>query len=322
MPPVRLCRQHDPTDSAAASPRVPPTVAPPSVPTDPLSVRVSNACVREAPPPCPAECWGEPEPPFGDDAFTDPDYLAWRGAAAEPVGRDHPPPIGPADDRRRVVTTDQPPWRWVCWLRAVWLDGRGFPVARVCGTGWLAGPRAVVTAGHCLYHRDFGWARRVEVYPGRDGPGRQSTHVSDDLHAVAGWTEGQRLEYDYGAVRLAEPVRHGGCFRWAALPDDRLRTLAFSYLAGYPSDRPAGTLWVATGRLAGVRDRTLRYPMASAAGQSGGPVFYRDGADRVAVGVHAYGPADKAAGVPRADLANLAVRVTPDVAANLAAWAR
>lgn len=313
MPPSRL--------SSGYAPPGPVTAPPPVAPADPLSARVSNAAVREAPPAPPVGFWGEPEPPFGDDAFTDPDHLAWRAASAEPVGRFDPPPV-PADDRRRVVTTDQAPWRWVCWLRTVWLDGRGFPVARVHGTGWLAGPRTVVTAGHCVYHRDFGWARRVEVYVGRDGTGRQSTHVADDLHAVAGWTEGQRPEYDYGAVRLAEPVRGGGCFRWAALPDDRLRALAFSYLAGYPSDRPAGTLWVATGRLAGVRDRTLRYPMASAGGQSGGPVFFRSGADRVAVGIHAYGPADKTAVAPRADLANLAVRITPDVAANLDVWAR
>ena len=68
------------------------------------------------------------------------------------------------DDRRRILETDLFPWRTICALHITSALG-GF-----VGTGWLAGPRTVITAGHCVYHlADMGgWANEIEVTPGRN----------------------------------------------------------------------------------------------------------------------------------------------------------
>jgi V8-like Glu-specific endopeptidase len=294
--------------------------------TGPPETRVSNAAARAARPPLASGEWGEPEPTYGDDAATDPAYQAWVAARrprgdAEPVG----PAADPGDVRRRVVVTDQVPWRWVCSLRMVWVSsprpGEAARLYPASGTGWLIGRRTVVTAGHNLYvptaTLEFpitGWARRVEVYFGRDEGSRGSTHLSEDLHSVLGWTRDANREYDYGVIQLTEPVERAGCFGYRVESDDRLRNLTYTHVIGYPgADRPPGTLWGAFGKVE-VRPRVLRYAMATSRGQSGGPVFYKNQDDRVAVGIHTGKPAGPA-GEP-----NQAVRVTRDVSDNLRAW--
>ena len=55
------------------------------------------------------------------------------------------------DDRIRVGATNKNPWRWICSLRITAKDG-----SRWIGTGWLAGPRTVITAGHVVYMHSRG----------------------------------------------------------------------------------------------------------------------------------------------------------------------
>jgi V8-like Glu-specific endopeptidase len=60
------------------------------------------------------------------------------------------------DDRVRIERTTDVPWRRYCALRIT------FPKGVFRGTGFLIGPRAVATAGHCVYmHDQGGWARSV-----------------------------------------------------------------------------------------------------------------------------------------------------------------
>ena len=65
------------------------------------------------------------------------------------------------DGRTRVTNFLQYPWRCICSLLITTATG-----ATRIGTGWLAAPRLVVTAGHCVHLTDEGgWAVRVEVIP-------------------------------------------------------------------------------------------------------------------------------------------------------------
>src|SRR5262245_48931349 len=70
------------------------------------------------------------------------------------------------DDRVRILDTELPPWRMICAL-----EMRGASGAGAIGTGWLAGPRTIITAGHCVHSTRFfgGWAREISVSPGRNG---------------------------------------------------------------------------------------------------------------------------------------------------------
>src|SRR5262249_48182109 len=65
------------------------------------------------------------------------------------------------DERVRILDTDLMPWCMICNLR---IEG---PRGAAVGTGWLIGPRTVLTAGHCVHHQMIGgWAQRIVVTPG------------------------------------------------------------------------------------------------------------------------------------------------------------
>src|SRR4051795_6651195 len=69
-----------------------------------------------------------------------------------------------ADERTRIVSTDQQPWKLICALE---IDA---PWGQFVGTGWFAGPRTVITAGHCVFDKKQmgGWADKITLTPGRD----------------------------------------------------------------------------------------------------------------------------------------------------------
>jgi len=209
------------------------------------------------------------------------------------------------DDREQITDTTVFPWRCLCHLVITAPDG-----SRWLGTGWLASPRLVVTAGHCVFlYGVGGWATQVEVYPGRNGSSTPfGSQVSSALRSVSRWTQEQDAEYDYGAIVLPEPTTVG-FLGYTAAGDAELRA-ALVNVYGYPADKQQGTLWGSSRNLAQVQPRTLVYDISTFGGQSGCPVFIKEGEERTAVGIHNYG-----------DLkGNSATRITDDVFDDIEAW--
>ena len=287
-----------------------------------LQQRVSNAKVRArarmvSPPPGRPRR-GEPEPVGLPGAALDGVRLPAAGqlqlraaelakllgalAAAGPVAES----VFLDDDRVQVTATQLFPWCGICHLVLTTADG-----FRGSGSGWLAGPRTVVTAGHCVYLHDHGgWVEHVEVYPGRNAGYRPYGCVSTDLHSVTGWTEARRPELDYGAILLPEPVPMQ-TLAHRVVTDAELRQCdLWVNVFGYPADQAAGTLWGSARVLAEARPLTLVYHISTYGGQSGCPVFVKEGKQRYAVGIHNYGDTS----------VNLATRITGAVSQNLEAW--
>jgi V8-like Glu-specific endopeptidase len=214
------------------------------------------------------------------------------------------------DDRTRVTRTRDFPYRCICSL--VITAGDGTPWV---GTGWLAGPRTVVTAGHCVYMRtQGGWARQIAVFPARNGQQIWYQVASRRFRSVEGWTVRARPEADYGAILLPETPAIGalGFFGYSVLANSELSGLAVT-LAGYPADKTgqlAGTLWEHARRLTSLASATLTYDIDTYGGQSGAPVFFQDNGAPYAVGIHNYG-----------DLTgNSATRITDRVFENIERW--
>lgn len=90
------------------------------------------------------------------------------------------------DDRKNITSTMQYPWRSICSLKIKAKDGTNW-----IGTGFLIGPRTVITAGHVVYlHNHGGWAKSIEVIPGRNGSSNPyESCKSSHLHSVKGWTK-------------------------------------------------------------------------------------------------------------------------------------
>jgi V8-like Glu-specific endopeptidase len=236
---------------------------------------------------------------------------------------DHAAPSGPnryrhestigADERKRVHETAMYPWRTICQLHIFSRTGDEF-----IGTGWLIGPRTIVTAGHCLYLPELGgWADRIVVTPARNGNDRPFSSVSTTkFHSVRGWTVDGRREHDYGVIWLPEDqaLPEIGTFGYSIFETPKL-VGGYVNLAGYPADKDDGTtLWWSARRSLSVDRDVLHYDADTAAGQSGAPVWRLDPSSgrRVAVGIHTNG----------ARTGNSAVRINHRVFKNLCDWSQ
>lgn len=221
-----------------------------------------------------------PEPIWPDDDFG----VGGFGAAGFGFGVRRV--IG-RDDRVRILreSVRQAPYRWICYLSIVTANG-----ARVRGTGWLVGPRTVLTAGHCVWDKQRGndFSRSIIVYPARDGDYKPLSSRESNLHTVTEWARRARpgAAFDYGAITLEKPLGvEVGHFGIANFPDTDLRGFKLN-VAGYPGDKPGSHMWAHAQLPRTVDAQTVQYVIDTYSGQSGSPVFIREGDDYTAVGIH------------------------------------
>lgn len=226
--------------------------------------------------------------------------------------------IGP-DDRERILETDLAPWRMVCALRLVGSGG-----GSAIGTGWLAGTRTVVTAGHCVHDQRFfdGWADHIEVSPGRDDQDFPfGTSVATRFSALNEWVANADPDFDIGCIHLEEPLGDNvGFFGFAALPADDLEHHLVN-VSGYPGDRGNGRLqYFHANRVLHVSDRRVFYDIDTFGGQSGSGVWIKETeqSEPIVVAIHAYGTG----GTPfnLGITANSAPRIIPEVFEIIQGW--
>lgn len=208
------------------------------------------------------------------------------------------------DDRRVELRTKSPPWRSICSLEIATQRG---PFR---GTGWLAGPRLVMTAGHCVYRlAEFGgWATSIRVSPGRNWQEQPfGSSVSTRFSCAADWLASGRREADLGCIHLAEPIGQSlGWLRFAAADPTQLAG-AIVVASGYPEYAGSyDNLLTATGAVRAVAPGRIFYDVDTTDGQSGAPVWTQTGAaEPTVIAVHAYEPeAGIGAGLNSATLLN------------------
>jgi len=225
------------------------------------------------------------------------------------------------DDRVRVPDTTRIPWRQVCCLQIK------FPMGVRIGTGTLIGPRAVGTAAHCVYdHWLGGKAEEIVVTPGRNGQssgGPFGSAVSRLFVAAQGWTRqdarapvARRVisPYDYAVIVLPTDLgTKPGWMAFASLARGELQNRRVNHV-GYALDRDfqGTTQWWNANSIAGVDQDRLFYFLDTADGESGGPVYVYEPAteQRILVGIHTSFTGKHTS----------AVRISPQVRANLGAW--
>lgn len=219
--------------------------------------------------------------------------------------------IGP-DTRKPVPDARQVPWRMICHL--IMEDANG---SLSVGTGWLAGPSTVFTAGHNLFNPATGQAmRRVWVIPGRDREQSAMGYVmSQAMEVHPQWRQLGRKDADIGVVWLPSPMgRQLGWFGYTMVNDAALASPVI--VSGYPQEQPRkpfGTQWFDQGFATPKDAQMLRYLIDTMQGQSGSPVFQRNAQGQpVAIGVHVYGNGNE----------NLAVRITQAMFQQLTDWWR
>ena len=237
----------------------------------------------------------------GEEASVDEAFAAEAAAAMEVI-------IG-IDQRLQITNTTDIPWRRICALRIQFPSG-----ATYRGTAFFIGPRALATAGHCVYMKSQGgWARKIEVIPGCNGSKRPFGQVDATMfRSVGGWVNSGLPECDYGCIFLP-PNSFGkhnlGSFGVAAFDAPTLCAQP-AVVAGYPGDKPFAELWGMAEVIKAVTAKTLVYNIDTVGGQSGCPVYIKKGGQRYVVGIHNYGAAT----------GNSATRITAPVYERLNAW--
>lgn len=244
--------------------------------------------------------------------------------------------VGPRDNRIHEIRTKQFPFNTICHVERDFGNG----LWSGC-TGTLIAPRVVLTAGHCLYsHRRGRAPERIRVVPGRSDRDTMpyGSIISRHYYIPKRYFNARhspnpdRKNFDYGIIILPRSFPQITDFmKIRALSNDNVREFkqkGHITIAGYPGDRPSGTLWRHTERLKGVTPRRILYTIDTCPGHSGSPIWYLSGKGRMRfiIGIHTSGILDKfgrSHGCKKGTilappgLMNSGVRIIPEVLKNI-----
>jgi glutamyl endopeptidase len=253
-------------------------------------------------------------------------------------------PTSPGDDRFRITARSKRPstlmfpFNTICLLERNHIGGG---VSRVTGT--LIAPQVVLTAKHCLTRlnvRTAAEGRRftsIRVSPGADLSAARNQRPASPASITAPATRFRvHPTLDFGVIILPNAFRRPVQFM-RLQPRGDANTATLLTIAGYPCDKPKGTMWGHSERiqLTDVSATHLRYTIDTCPGHSGSPIWLLgNNAIRLLLGVHTKGPAgcsnDPASGKCRPTGAavtpvtgkNGGVRITCEVIDHITAWCR
>lgn len=250
-------------------------------------------------------------------------------------------PTSPGDDRFRITArTKRPstlmfPFNTICLLERTDLKGK---VSRVTGT--LIAPQVVLTAKHCLAFTDPAKKgprfRSIRVSPGADLSAAAQQRPADPPSIVAPASRFRvHPTLDFGVIILPKPFRRPVQFM-RLQPRGDANTATLLTIAGYPCDKPFGTMWGHSEKieLTDVLPKHLRYTIDTCPGHSGSPIWLLgNNAIRLILGVHTNGPARcvndptgtcRPTGAPVKPVAgkNSGVRITCEVIDHISSWCR
>jgi V8-like Glu-specific endopeptidase len=212
-----------------------------------------------------------------------------------------------ADNRHRVASGKDTPYRWICHLDLQFPDPDvaggliGFG-----GSGLLISPRHILTAGHCLFDKITGsnnknsasvQVSKIFVTPGSNGgaSGSFGTYTATKVQFTSPWKASFNYKFDFGLITLDENI---GSKQMASLggkvlgywgdpvngSNTRIKAKSSAELtgnsvniSGYPGDKKWGTQWRAFGKIVNISPAAgaelVYYDLDTCGGHSGGPVW-------------------------------------------------
>ncbi|WP_341900800.1 trypsin-like peptidase domain-containing protein [Fluviicola taffensis] len=195
------------------------------------------------------------------------------------------------DERQRVDPTIYP-HRFICRLIITAKNGMQY-----FGSGFFISPRCIITSGHCVHFdpidggRNYDWARSIQVIPGADGEiAPFGSQISTTFRTVSGWAVDRDSNFDHGAIILPDETLYQRVNGFLGVKELTEREILIN--VGYPADKGGdlrGTAWGTMGPVSYINDYKIAYMLDTYGGNSGSPVFVRNGDTVSVVGVHGYG---------------------------------
>jgi V8-like Glu-specific endopeptidase len=213
--------------------------------------------------------------------------------------------------RIQIIETKEIPWRWICFTRSNFGNGTFLK-----GTGWLASPQCVITAGHNIYDRRYGgWAKEIEVILGLNGQIRIGSFISTKFVSVEDWVYNNNTTHDYGGIMVPQDqineISKIGNFGYANVEE---LSQYQANIAGYPGDKLPFTLWYDSQPFIKEYCDYIYYETDTEQGQSGSPIWINFNEQPIVVGIHAYGDNK------RPFTFNYGVRINKPVFDNIRNW--
>lgn len=191
------------------------------------------------------------------------------------------------DDRIAVEDSGIFPFRSIVRL-SIQNGGNGY----LC-SGAVIGSYHVLTAGHCIYDADDGWAESVTASPAQDGTEKFfGTADVTYMRSYTGWTQDQNFSHDWAILTLDRSIGdHTGWMGREVLSESRYKSGVWLNTAGYPGDMGGTSMYRAYGATSDATDNRVFYAetLDTAGGQSGSAMWRKVDDSRYISVVHTTG---------------------------------
>ncbi len=160
------------------------------------------------------------------------------------------------------------------------------------------------------FDKDKGWAASILVQPGRyDDYAPFGESVATVFLTSTQWANEQDSDFDYGLIRLNEPL--GDVCGFFGYGSNMGSIGTYVTISGYPEDKNPSLSeqwqWQMSGLLALTSAHKLYYFIDTAPGQSGAPIFKLD---NTVIGIHTGGNA----------IRNRGTRITTELFQQMQTW--
>lgn len=149
-------------------------------------------------------------------------------------------------------------------------------------TATFIGPRSLVTAGHCVYNKDYGgWAKRVTL----EIPGWGRVEANN-LYAFEGWTIDQNNNWEIGVIEL--PQDFTDYVGYCGFAVNNYKGQPITILQRTPNNEGKGS----DGFIEGIEDNLIIYRNDTIPSPSGGSIFPNPSTKVAVIGIHFSGLTD------------------------------